>query len=292
MCLCGEYKDVQTENLNQPNTNLSEGPQPGVVLDRSRVRPLLVAGAAAFFTLGLTIVWPGSLLEKLHLITGGVCAQRPAHSYYMDGQMLPVEARMVGIFSGFALTWFFLWFIGRGRAGRLPRIPLLITLGSMVAVMALDGLNATFYDLGWPILYQPQNWLRLLTGTLSGIGLAGLIQPIFNYTAWKLPWRMASFRNWGELGAILSVGGLLMLAVFSDWGILFWPIALLTVGGGLWMLTVLNLLIYLVFARREGQACDSYDLLTTASIVFLVSLGEFAATAALRFSLIGPGIHL
>ncbi len=283
---------MQTENLNQPNTNLSDGPQPGVALDRSRVRPLLVAGAAAFFTLGLTVVWPGSLSEKLHLLTGGVCAQRPAHSYYMDGQMLPVEARMVGIFSGFALTWFFMWFIGRGRAGRLPRLPLLITLGAMVAVMALDGLNATFYDLNWPTLYQPQNWLRLLTGTLSGIGLAGLIQPIFNYTAWKQPWRLASFRNWGELGAIMGVGGLLMLAVFSGWGVFFWPIALLTVGGGLWMLTVLNLLIYLVFARREGQARDSYDLLTTTSIVFLVSMAEFAATAALRFSLIGTGIHL
>jgi uncharacterized membrane protein len=263
---------------------------PGVTLERSTRKPLLITGGVILFTLVLAMLWPGSLSDKFLLITSGTCAQRSAHTYYLDGQKLPVEARMVGIFAGFLLTWLFLWFIGRGRAGKFSRTAINLVLGLMFLSMVVDGLNATFHDLGWTTLYPPQNWLRLITGTMSGIGLAGLIQPLFNYALWKHPVKIPPFKNWPELGIMLILGAGLVLAVMSGWGWLFWVLAIITVVGGLWMLTVMNLLIYFVLAQRENTLRDTFDFLTPAALVFLFSLAEFAATAALRQTLIGTAV--
>jgi uncharacterized membrane protein len=274
--------------LKEPGPAPIDNRQPGVSLERSRTKPLLVAGVAAFITLVLLVLWPGSFEDKYLLICSGTCAQRPAHTYYMNGQKLPVEARMVGIFGGYLLTWLWLWFYGRSRAGRLSSLPINLALATMFGVMVLDGLNATFYDFRWPHLYQPQNWLRIVTGTLSGVGLAGLVHPLYNFTIWKFPWEVQTFKNWRELGWALIPSLFLMGLVFTGWGWLFWPIATLVVLGGLWMLTIFNLMIYVTLTHRENRYRNIYDLLVPVSIAFLISLAEFAATATLRQNLIGP----
>jgi uncharacterized membrane protein len=269
-----------------------EKPPIGVELDRSRLKPLVVAGAVVFILLLLLVLTPGSLSEKYLLICSGSCAQRPAHTYYLGNQKLPVEARMVGIFCGFLLTWIFLWFIGRTRAGKLSKWDINLLLGLMVLSMVLDGLNATLYDFGWFHPYQPQNWLRLLTGTMSGIGLAGLIYPLYNFAIWKFPWETAPFQKWVEFGALLILGATLMVLVMSGWDWLFLPLATLTVLGGLWMMSVFNLLIYVVLARRENLYRDSWDVLPTLVAVFLFSLVEFGATAIVRHLFLGAAPYM
>ncbi|MEI7554754.1 DUF2085 domain-containing protein [Candidatus Chlorohelix sp.] len=267
-------------------------PPTGVELVRSRLKPSLLAGAVALILVALLVFTPGSISEKYLLICSGSCAQRPAHTYYLGNQKLPVEARMVGIFCGFLLTWIFLWFIGRTRAGKLSKRGINLLLALLVLAMLLDGLNATFYDFGWFHPYQPQNWFRLLTGTLSGIGLAGLIYPLYNYAIWRFPWKIAPFQKWAELGVLLLVGATLMVLVMSGWDWLFLPLATLTVLGGLWMMCVFNLLIYVVLARRENLYRDSWDLLPTLVAVFLFSLLEFTVTAAVRHLFLGAALYM
>src|SRR6266545_4250576 len=47
---------------------------------------------------------PAPLPRKLLLAMGGVCALRPAHSYFAGNVQLPLESRMIGIYGGFMLT--------------------------------------------------------------------------------------------------------------------------------------------------------------------------------------------
>src|SRR5690242_8144755 len=81
---------------------------PGVSLDRNQ-GPLWLVLGTGFVLLMLAVFLPGSFLEKLAWLDSGVCPQRPAHSYFFDGQQMPLEARMVGIFAGFLLTFLGLW---------------------------------------------------------------------------------------------------------------------------------------------------------------------------------------
>ena len=142
---------------------------------RMPVQPLLLAG------LGLALVGflllPGSLATKLQTLVAGVCAQRPAHSYFMGGVQLPLEARMGGIFAGFLVGVLYLLWANREQAGLLPSAPLQALLLGFVGLMALDGTNALFYDTGWPSLYPPQNPIRLATGLLA----------VWRWPCWRSP---------------------------------------------------------------------------------------------------------
>lgn len=75
-------------------------------------RPIMFALASgpvfAFFAA------PGALTQKLVWVMGGVCNLRPSHSFFSGGVRLPLEARMIGIYGGFMLS--FLLLLGMQRA--------------------------------------------------------------------------------------------------------------------------------------------------------------------------------
>lgn len=237
--------------------------------------------------LALLILGPGSLLEKLVWLNSGVCPQRPAHSYFFDGQQMPLEARMVGIFAGFLITFLGLWLFGRGRALQWPSRRLNIILAACILLMVFDGFNSTFRDLGWPTLYQPENWLRVVTGSISGAGMAGLLLPVVNMTVWRRGYLTPTFRNVWEIGYALVAVLLYALGVMSGWGPLFWPLSLLAVGGVIVMLVMLNLVIFTIVLRRENRVSSFYAFLTPVTLILLVSLGEMALFAAMRLALGG-----
>ena len=108
-----------------------------------------VIGGLALATLGFFLA-PGAPAEKLSALVMGICPQRPAHSLFLGGMQLPLEARMVGIFVGFLAGWLANWLTGRGLADGLGRwwaLPLALTL---ILIMGADGLNALAWDLRLP----------------------------------------------------------------------------------------------------------------------------------------------
>ena len=53
--------------------------------------------------------------------------------------------------------------------------------------MLFDGLNSLLVSLPWfPGLYPPQNWLRLMTGTFSGIAISTIAYPVFSVSLWHV----------------------------------------------------------------------------------------------------------
>jgi len=258
----------------------------GINLDRGR-GPFWLVTITALVLLALAISGPGSFLEKLVWLNSGVCPQRPAHSYFFDGQQMPLEARMVGIFAGFLVTFLGLWLVGRGRALQWPSRRLNIVLAACILLMVFDGLNSTFWDLGWPTLYQPQNWLRVVTGSISGVGMAGLLLPVVNMTVWRRGYLTPTFRSFWEIGYALVAVLLYVLGVMSGWGPLFWPLSLLAVVGVITMLVMLNLVIFTIVLRRENRVSSFYGFLTPATLILLVSLGEMALFATMRLALGG-----
>lgn len=228
------------------------------------------------------LVWPNDLLSKFFFLNSGICPQRPAHSYFFGDRQMPIEARMIGIFAGYMTTVGVLWFVGRGRALHWPPKPAFWLLLSLIVLMTVDGLNATFRDLGWFTLYPPQNWLRILTGTLSGIGMAGLIIPAFNQTIWQFAYDKPTFRRWWEVLLMFIPGGLIVFGTISGWDFFFWPLSLLATAGVIAMLTVFNLLIYTVAFKRENRVKSVTEFLVPLTFGIVFSLTELLLFATLR----------
>ncbi len=93
---------------------------------------------------------------------------------------------------------------GKGKAARMPPARVLVLLVGFIFLMAIDGLNSYIsLMLGRPLLYQPHNLLRLMTGTLHGLALSIIVFPIFNFTLWKEPNTKPALAGLRDLGLII-----------------------------------------------------------------------------------------
>lgn len=233
------------------------------------------------------LVAPWPLLDKLWAIGYGICPQRISHSYFLGGQQLPVEARMMGMFAGFLLSVVVFAGLGRFRARRLPTWPHLLVLAVFGTSMAVDGVNATMYDLGLPHLYVPLNPVRLITGLLMGAAMAGLLWPIFNMTVWReapavsvldRPWHLAL------LLLLLSLfAGVILLGV--DW--LLYPVSLLTTVGQVALLATLGTVMATVALRRDRQAASAWDLAPSVVAGLALTVLLLVSMAAMRYTVLG-----
>jgi hypothetical protein len=122
--------------------------------------------------------------------------------------------------------------------------------------MGVDGLNSylTFFP-NMPHLYEPQNWLRLTTGTLEGLALSALVYPVLNYSLWRDAVATSpSVQNFKELAIMVATGGVIIILVLVELPPLLYPLAILSTLGVLVMLGSINTMIVLVLTRREGVA--------------------------------------
>lgn len=221
-----------------------------------RPRLAIVAVALALMVIVLAIeVPPSTVLGKADAIGYAICHRIPERSFFLNGRQLPLCARCTGTFLGAMLGAGVLILLRRQRAARLPSTPVLGLMVLFVALWGFDGLNSylTFFP-GAPHLYEPRNWLRMSTGMLNGLALLILVWPIFNFTLWREPKQVAVLDNAWQLLAILPVAGLVVLIVNLGIGALLYPLAILSSGGVLLMLIMINTMIAAVILGREGYA--------------------------------------
>lgn len=216
----------------------------------------LLAGLLAGYALalvGLAVLPGATLIERLRALDGGICAQLPGHSFFPAGQQLPLCARNTGIYLGFATTFLYLAATRRLRVSRLPRVSVLVVLGLAVALMAVDGFNSFFLDLGLPHLYQPANWLRLMTGLGAGTAMAAVIVPVASGLIWRTDVSRSSFNSLGELALMLPLLTVDFLVVISVAPIILYPVAVLSSAGLVMALTLVNIVFALGLTNRIGH---------------------------------------
>jgi uncharacterized membrane protein len=251
----------------------------------------LFVGMAAALLLGL-LAWPGLPLNwKMYAVVHGVCAQ--IHNVNVGGMQLPLCARNTGIYSSFLLTTAFLLAMGRGRAAKLPPLPVTITLGLFVAAMAVDGFNSLLRDLFMPHLYTPRNELRTLTGIGLGVALAVIMLLIMNLSLRKDPdTEQRVMRGWLELGGALLLNLLVLTAIYGDVGVFYWPIAAAAWLGIVGILFAVNLLVVSLAMRYDGNVTHMAQLARPASVALVVTLLMLGSMSWARFWLEGQGMIL
>lgn len=275
-------------------------------------RPLLVALAFAAFVIALDALVPGlpgaqaDLLGRLTAFMSGICPQRPAHSYTLAGVQLPIEARMMGMFGGLLVGVAELATAGRKRSRRWPRLSVGVTLVLGLGVMAFDGFNALFFDLGLPHLYAPDLRVRLGTGILAGLAMAFALVPTYALVTGvtenehehdldardvrrenSRPGRRPAARpGWRDLGCAFSGGTLFAGGVASGWAPLLYPVALLGALGVVlaWLLInailLAGLLGDMALARTLQRQVWRIGLL--AAMPAILAVAELALLAMVR----------
>ncbi|WP_322488239.1 DUF2085 domain-containing protein [Chloroflexus sp.] len=240
---------------------------------------------ALLFSPGMPLEW------KMYAVVHGICAQQ--HNIFVGGLQFPLCARNSGIYLSFMLTFLYLYAIGRGRAGKIPPWPISLTLVAFVGIMAVDGFNSLFLDLGLPNWYPPDNFLRTLTGMGMGITIAAALHIVLNNTLRQnVDPQQPVFANWLQLLGIIVINLLALAAIYGNLGITFWPLAFLAFFGILGVLYLVCLLLTSLFMGYEGKVTSIRQLAGPATIALIPTLVIAGAMSWLRFWMESMGLIL
>ncbi|MCU0494280.1 MAG: DUF2085 domain-containing protein [Chloroflexaceae bacterium] len=251
-------------------------------IERDRPWRYAFLAFAGVLLAGLLLTPGMPLHEKMFVVAHGICSQENTMS--LGGLTFPVCARNSGIYMSFLLTLGYIWLIGRSRAGRLPPLSITITLAAFVVIMAVDGFNSLFEDVGLPHLYQPMNWLRTLTGMGLGVGLGVILHLMLNLSLRKdVDDSQPVLRSWSELLGILGVNFLVLAAIYGNLSFMYWPLAFVAFLGILGVLYLVCLLLTSLFLGYESAITRPAQLARPATVAILPTLLIVGGLAALRF---------
>jgi uncharacterized membrane protein len=240
----------------------------------------------------LLAVWlwytPSGLLGKADAVGYAICHRIDARSFHLGGRQLPLCARCTGTFLGAVLGVAAMLVMRRSRAGQLPPAAVLVALALFIIVMGIDGVNSYLTLLPrLPHLYEPQNWLRLVTGMFEGVALGLLVWPIFNQTFWRNWEDRPAVANLRELGFIAVAAVVLIGLVLSDNVWVLYPLALLSAAGVMMMLTLLDTVILTIITRRENRVENWKAAVLPLLAGATLALVQVAVIDAGRFAIFG-----
>jgi uncharacterized membrane protein len=232
---------------------------------------------------------PESWLGKAKWIGYALCHQMPDRSFFAHEHQYPLCARCTGMYLGFVTGAIWLAVRGRVKAARLPPKPIIVMLVGFIVAMGIDGVNSTISIIpGAPQLYHTTNVIRLITGTLYGLALSALFPPVFNSAIWSAPSGERTIKNWRELGLLVVVVAIEIAIVLAFTDQLLIPISIITIGGVLLLLSLLNSVIMLSARKMENVVNGWRQLALPMLFGLALGLIEITALVAMRVS-IGVG---
>lgn len=246
----------------------------------------------------ITILWlnntPQGLLGKADAIGYAVCHRIDARSFHLGERPLPLCVRCSGMYLGFMLGLISLA-LTRPRRGGMPSGKIWAFLGLLFAIFAVDGLNSYLHLFpNAPGLYEPNNILRLLTGTGVGLAIAVVIYPAFIQTAFARYFSEPVLGNWRQLFLLLGLGLLVDLLVLSENSLILYPLALISAGGVLVLLSMVYAMVWLMLLKRENHIERITQLLVPLAGGLLFAILQIVIIDVGRFILTGTwdGFHL
>jgi uncharacterized membrane protein len=216
--------------------------------------------------------WP--LVAKLRAAGAACCAQIPSHTITFQGRAMPIDSRNSGIYLGVLLVLAILW--ATGRQGAALYAPRAVSNLLMLPVLAMifDGFNSVAESHHLHTYYQDTNTLRVITGTLAGMALTILVVPIYNRLVWRNPAPIAVAEDYGELSGFVIVAVLVILSLQAAPAALYYPLSILSIGGFLCTMVMVNSCVLLVSLRRERSVASNRDLFIPALAGLVLTFGE------------------
>lgn len=255
---------------------------------------LLLIVAGTLLILGFYAVTNGNYLHNDLILDGAdwsgyaLCHRITERSFTINGRQFPLCARCSGMYLGVALVFVVMALAGRMRRALLPPMPLLLILLAFIVIMGIDGLNSySHFFPNAPHLYQPQNWLRLLTGMGTGVAMGLILLPALAQTLWRSRQFLPIIGTPRELIELLILAGVTVLLVLSNRSAILYVLALVSVAGLLLIVTTLNTVILLILVRKDAEAVSWTQTIVPLMAGFLLAVVQLSAISAFRFNLTG-----
>jgi uncharacterized membrane protein len=251
----------------------------------SRLASILLIVANGLILLGWLIYTPPGLLGKADAAGYAVCHRIASRSFWIGDRQTPLCARCSGMYLGALLGIGYLARFGK-RAG-MPTLKVSLVLGLFLIGFGVDGGNSYLHFFpNAPGLYQPQNWLRLFTGTGVGLGIAAVLVPVFNQVVWQTFDNRPALIGWREFLPLIALAVLVDLAVLSNNPLLLYPLALLSAFGIILILSMVYTIVWLMFTKKENRITRFQELniagmaglLTAMTQIFLLDIARFWLT--------------
>ena len=244
-------------------------------------------------TLIVVISWlystPSGILGKADAIGYAVCHRIDLRSFHLGLRQIPLCARCTGQYLGAMLGLSYLAIFRPRRTGRPSGVIIAILVVGAIAY-GVDGLNSYIHlipQLSRFYLYEPNNTLRLITGTYLGLGISTMIFPAFNQTIWKKWDSQPVFVGLRDFGALLFLSGLLDLLVLTENPIILYPMALISAAGVMVLLTMIYSMVVVMFLGIENHFERISQFLYPLIAGFLVALLQISALDYFRHLMTG-----
>lgn len=253
-----------------------------------------MAGLVVFLVLiGWLLSTPEGLLGKADAVGYAVCHRIDLRSFHLGDRPLPLCARCTGMYLG-ALTGLGYQFWQRRRFTGVPPRRVIFFLIIFVSLFALDGLNSFIsLILGHGLLYEPDNILRLFTGSGMGLVIAAALFPAFNQTVWREYLEEPAISGTKSFVVMVGITLLVDLLVLTENSFLLYPLALISAAGVVVVLTLLYSMVSTIVLRQENK----FDHWRQLAFVFLLGFGvgflQIIFLDVVRFMLTGTwdGFH-
>jgi len=231
------------------------------------------------------LLTPGGLLGKADAIGYAVCHRIDLRSFHLGERALPLCARCSGTYLGVLVALGTLLALGRGRAGRFPRWPILALFGVFGLLFAIDGLNSYLHFFpNAPHVYEPSNALRLISGMLLGLGMGVLVYTGFNQAVWKEWQPRPALQGWRDVAVLLAAAAGMVLLVLWENPLVLYPLAIASAAAVLGLLTVVYTVMAVIVLRRENRASGWRELALPGVLGFSLALAQIAAIDWIRFA--------
>ncbi len=266
-----------------------------------RLVPLVVI-AAALLLMSFYSITDGGHLEHDPVLGGAdyvgysVCHRISDRSFTIAGRQLPLCARCTGMYLAVSTTFVVLALAGRRRWSYLPPLRIVLVLIGFIGLMAVDGINSySHFFPNLPHLYQPRNWLRLLTGLGAGLAMGIILFPALAQTLWRNQLHRPAIANMRELIGLTLLTVLLGVLVLTEQPIILYVLGLVSAAGVLMILTAVNTAAMLILSRRDARATRLREALLPLTFGLFLAILQVALISIIRFNITGtmtgfPGI--
>jgi uncharacterized membrane protein len=250
-----------------------------------QIRWLLPAAAGL-----LLVAWlaetPAGLLGKADAIGYAVCHRIASHSFFLDERQFPLCARCTGMYLGALLG--LVYSFRRGRLAGFPPLRLGVVLGIFALGFGVDGVNSYINLLrDTPFLYASMNWLRLLTGTMFGMGVGVYLAVAFQQATWKEYENRPALGTFRQLGLLVGLGGAADAAILSGNPLLLYPLAVLAAAGVLLVLALAYSMLWMVIFRQGNTFQTWRGMWFTLTSGFSTALAQVILIDVVRMALTG-----
>jgi uncharacterized membrane protein len=260
----------------------------------SVTRFFVILAALLVFS-GWMLTTPPGFLTRADSIGYAVCHRIPERSFHIGNYQLPLCARCSGMYLGAMLGLAFQWIVSKRRSG-MPPWRVIIPLAVLVVAFGVDGANSYLYliketytgmTINLPNLYIPNNVLRLLTGSGMGLVISAAMFPAFNQTVWKEQDARPALSGLQSLAILVGITLLVDLLVLTQSPFILYPLAILSAGGVLVLLTMIYGILWLMLFHQENK----YERLSQIWVALLAGLTiailQIALIDVFRFWLTG-----